>query len=133
MCHICFRPGVVFNPRGYFSWFHCELRLRKGDFYWLLKLVISRTYFSFPLFLNLIFLNCTFYSIDFRFRMYLEMLNTIFCEFCVPSNFDFYCFVGCMEELRILHVLTVRKCEEVETVLCISLKREKNSDVSSIQ
>lgn len=133
MCHICLGAGVVFNPRDYFSWFHCELRFWKGNFSWLMKLVISRTYFWFPLFLNLVFLNCTCYSIDFKFRMYLEMLNTIFCEFCVLSNFDFYCFVGCMEELRVLHVLTVRGCEEVETILCISLKREKDSDVSSIQ
>lgn len=34
---------------------------------------------------------------------------------------------------RVLHVLTVRGCEEVETVLCISLKIEKDSDVSRIQ
>lgn len=57
--------------------------------------------------------------------MYLEMLNTVFCEFCVLSNFDFYCFVGCVEELRILHVLTVRGCEDVETVLYISLKKKR--------
>lgn len=27
------------------SWFKCELRLRKGNFSWLMELVISRTYF----------------------------------------------------------------------------------------
>lgn len=32
------------------SWFHCELRLRKDNFSWLMELVISRTYFWFPLF-----------------------------------------------------------------------------------
>lgn len=57
--------------------------------------------------------------------MHLEMLNTIFCEFCVLSNFDFYCFVGRVEELRVLHVLAVRGCEEVETILCISLKKKR--------
>lgn len=41
------------------------------------------------------------------------------------SNFDFYCFVGHVEELRILHVLTVRGCEDVETVLYISLKKKR--------